>query len=78
MKEIQILCRVTGKTGYSSFGMASRKLREMLRSGAYETQRGFSIHIYRCTNCSYYHIGNNMRRGKAKLKGDFNEGEWGE
>lgn len=76
MKEIQILCRVTGKTGYVSFRMAGKKLREMIRSGAYETQRGFSISIYKCSDCHYYHVGNNMRRGKAKR--DFNDGEWGE
>jgi hypothetical protein len=77
MKENQVLCGVTGKSGYISFKFAERKLREMLRDGAYETQKGFKINIYRCTLCGYFHVGNNMKKGKVK-KRDFNDSEWDE
>jgi hypothetical protein len=76
MKEIQILCRETGKSGYVSFRLAERKLREMIRNGAYETQKGFMINIYRCCSCGYFHVGNNMKKGRVKR--DFREGEWDE
>ena len=53
-----------GKKRYTSYSQAERSSKGLLRR-----RHNSKINIYRCDNCSFYHIGNTMGKFKHKQVG---------
>jgi hypothetical protein len=57
---LEVICKPTGKIGYSAFSSALRKMRELTRMRKYKAEKGTFLNVYKCPVCRRFHYGNSL------------------
>ena len=65
---LEVLCRYSGKIGYSYYRTAAKKMKELIEFRNYSHERGSFLNVYKCPYCRRFHYGNTTIEKKPNLR----------